>query len=594
VPAEIKGKIEGSSAILEDRQGNLWFGTNKGLFKLKDGVVSVFTTKDGLPGDDVKIIHEDRQGRLWIGTYGGLAQLSPTKNASAFVAYTTKDGLGSNRVRAIHEDAEGVFWIGTYDGGLSRLKDGRITTYTMAQGLFNNGVFQILEDGRGNLWISSNRGIYQAGKQQFNDLAEGKIATLTYIAYGKQDGMLNTECNGGRQPAGIKARDGKLWFPTMGGVVVVDTEAVPFNSQPPPILIEAVSLDRNPTPFNAAVKVKPGQSSLEINYTGLSYVKPEQVRFKYKLAGRDSDWVEAGSRRSVNYSYLPPGNYTFTVIAANSDGVWNNVGASLQITVLPSVWQTWWFISLSILTGCGLIAFVYWRRVSQFRRERVVQEAFSQRLIESQESERKRIAAELHDSLSQNLVIIKNRALHSMATPNDHDRAMEQIEEIAEAANESLSEVREIAHNLRPFQIDRLGLTKAIEAMVNRVAATHALQTRTHLDVIDGLLSPEKEIHLYRVVQESLNNIIKHAAATEAQVTIRKNEQGIEIIIQDNGKGFTPATIRTGESGNGGGFGLLGLTERARILGGVPVILSSPGSGTKVELRVRIKDSSGQ
>jgi signal transduction histidine kinase/ligand-binding sensor domain-containing protein len=587
-PPEIKGKFEGSATIHQDRDGNLWFGSRTGLFKLAGGTVTAYTTKDGLPGDDVKIIYEDRQGRLWIGTYGGLALLKSAANGSvpSFTSYTTKDGLGSDRVRAIGEDADGVLWIGTYDGGLSRLKDGRITTYTMAQGLFSNGVFQVLEDGRGNLWISCNRGIYQVSKKQLNDFADGKIAALTYVAYGKQDGMLNTECNGGRQPAGIKARDGKLWFPTMGGLVAINTEGVPFNAQPPPVLIETVSLDRKPVDFHSGVQVNPDQSSLQIDYTGLSYVKPEQVRFRYKLTGQDNAWVEAGTRRSVNYSYLAPGNYTFTVIGANSDGVWNDVGASIQVKVLPPVWRTWWFISLATLTVIGLVVFSYWRRISQFRREKIVQEAFSQRLIESQESERKRIAAELHDSLSQNLVIIKNRALHSLTTPDDHDRAIEQIEEIAEAANQSLSEVREIAHNLRPFQIDRLGLTKAIDAMVKKVAGTQTVRTTAQMDVIDGLLSPEMEIHLYRIVQESLNNIIKHAAATEAQVTIRKAGQEIAITIQDNGKGFIPATIRSGESSNGGGFGLLGLAERARILKGVWAIESAPGKGTVITIKL--------
>jgi signal transduction histidine kinase/streptogramin lyase len=586
-PPEIAGKFAGCVAIYEDGQGNLWFGARDGLFKLKDHVLSAYTSKDGLPGDDVKIIYEHRQSNLWIGTYGGLAELTIGAHSTpTFISYTTKEGLGSNRVRALHEDADGVLWIGTYDGGLSRLKNGRITTYTMAQGLFNNGVFQILEDGRGNLWISCNRGIYRVSKQQLNDFADGKISALTCIAYGKDDGMLNTECNGGRQPAGFKARDGKLWFPTMGGVVVIDTGAVPFNTEPPPVLIEGVSLDSKPMDSQAGVQVRPGQSSLEINYTGLSYVKPEQVRFKYQLIGQDKTWVDAGTRRSVNYSYLPPGNYTFTVIAANSDGVWNTVGASLQIKVLPPVWRTWWFISLAVLTVVGLVLFVYWRRISQFHREKVAQEAFSQRLIESQEGERKRLAAELHDSLSQNLVIIKNRALHSLTTPNDHDRAIEQIEEIAEAATQSLSEVREIAHNLRPFQIDRLGLTKAIDAMVKRVAGSQLVRTTAHLDVIDGLLAPEIEIHLYRIVQESLNNIIKHAAATEAQVIIRKTKKAIDITIQDNGKGFSPATGGKDETSTGSGFGLLGLAERVRILKGTWTIESAPANGTVIAVKL--------
>jgi ligand-binding sensor domain-containing protein len=188
-------------AIHEDSAGNLWVGTERGLLQLKDGGKTFYTTKDGLPGDNIKVIQEDRQGRLWIGAYGGLAQFKDGR----FSAYTTKDGLASDRVRALYEDNDGVLWIGTYDGGLSRFEAGRFTNYTMEQGLFNNGVFQILEDQRGNFWISCNRGVYRVSRRQLNDFAAGKIPAITCVAYGLQDGFLNTECNGGRQPAGMKA-----------------------------------------------------------------------------------------------------------------------------------------------------------------------------------------------------------------------------------------------------------------------------------------------------------------------------------------------------------------------------------------------------
>jgi ligand-binding sensor domain-containing protein len=392
--------------IHEDKAANLWIGTERGLLRLKDGNKVLYTTRDGLPDDIIRVIREDQQGALWIGTYGGLVRLKDGR----FTVYTTRDGLASNRVRSLYKDNDGVLWIGTYDGGLSRLKNGRFTNYTMEQGLFNNGVFQILEDQRGNFWISSNRGVYRVRRQQLNDFADGKIPAINCIAYGLQDGLLNTECNGGRQPAGIKTRDGKLWFPTQQGAIIIDPEAVPFNSQPPPVLIERVTVDRANVAFGkggAGVRVLPGQANLEISYTGLSYTKPEQVRFKYKLTGQDADWIEAGTRRAANYSYLPPGTYGFTVIAANSDGVWNNTGAQLQVVVLPAFYQTWWFRLLALLSIAGVIGLAFKRRLDQAHRARQAQEAFSRRLIDSQEQERKRIAAELHDGLGQSLVIIK-------------------------------------------------------------------------------------------------------------------------------------------------------------------------------------------
>src|SRR5262249_55244723 len=217
----------------QDGEGALWFGTNRGVVKYKDGVRKFYTTTDGLAGQEVKIILEDRQGALWFGTYGGVTRLKDGE----FTSYRSRDGLGSDHVRSLFEDEQGVLWIGTYDGGLSRLKNGRIATCTTNDGLFNNGVFQILDDGRGNFWMSSNMGIYRASKQEINDFAEGKPRRITCISYGKRDGMLNAECNGGTQPAGVRARDGRLWFPTQLGVAVIDPANVPFHYEPPPVLI---------------------------------------------------------------------------------------------------------------------------------------------------------------------------------------------------------------------------------------------------------------------------------------------------------------------------------------------------------------------
>jgi signal transduction histidine kinase/ligand-binding sensor domain-containing protein len=583
--------------IHQDRHGTFWFGTRKGLVKLQGGKATRYTIKDGLPGDDVKAICETRDGRLWFGTYGGLALLEEGTGKDTFKSFTEAQGLASNQVRSLFEDAQGTLWAGTYDGGLSRFRDGKFTSYRMTDGLYSNGVFQILEDSSGNFWMSSNQGIYRVSRAQLEEFAAGNLNHITSTFFGKSDGMLNAECNGGRQPAGIKTRDGKLWFPTQDGVAIIDPDVIPFNPQPPPVEIESATLSRNNVPLTSELKIEPGQGNLEIRYTGLSFIKPEQLRFRYMLEGLDTEWTEAETRRAAYYPYLPPGNYTFKVIAANADGVWNLQGATLRITVVPPFYRTTWFVVLAALaiTGIGLLIFRY--RVAQLRKTHATREAFSQqllsaqetfsrRLIDSQEAERKRIAGELHDSLSQNLVIIKNRAMIGWQGRDDPEQAFEQIEEIAGAAGEALAEVREIAQNLRPFHIDRLGLTKAIEALVRKVN-TGNLHCTAGVDKIDALLTPDLEINLYRIVQESLNNIVKHAEATEAHVTIERREQTIEIKIQDNGKGFVPPAAKPGESVNGSGMGLIGISERARILGCVPVIQSAPDEGTTIFLSVQ-------
>lgn len=575
-------------AIYEDQQGAVWIGTLKGnapgnpggLYQLKDGEMTHYSVADGLVCSDVRVITQDRQGALWIGTTGGLGRLKDGQ----FTNYTTENGLSHNYIRDIYEAADGALWIGTYGGGLNRFKNGAFTPITTKNGLFDNIVSRILEDDRGYFWMSCNRGIYRINRRELNDVADGKIKAVTSISYGTGDGMAISECNGGAQPAGWKTRDGKLWFPTIKGVVVVDPSV--GNPLPPPIHIEQILVDKISVDLGQTVEIAPNQKDFEVHYTGLCFTAPEKVRFKYQLEGYDDTWVEAGKRRTAYYTHLPPGQYRFRVIAMNNDGVWNLDGASIQFVLLPPFWQAWWFVSLTVLGVGGLVLLIYHRRVSQLKRAKAAHEEFSRRLIEMQEHERKRIASELHDSLSQSLVIIKNRALHSLQTPENSEHAFEQMEEIAEAASQALAEVRQIAYDLRPFQIDRLGLTKAIEAVIRNVASSNKLSITTELDPIDGVLPPELEIHFYRIVQESLSNVVKHAEATEVKVMIKKDGQFMEIVVQDNGKGCT-ADLPVDE---GGGFGWIGMKERARILGASPLIQSAPGQGTTVTLRVALKD----
>lgn len=349
--------LRGIYAFHEDKSGKVWVATNMWLEVYENyKLVRTYTVKDGLPNNFTLLIFEDSNGRLWVGGYGGLAEFRDGK----FVKYTKKDGLTGNQVRSIYEDSDGNLWIGTYDGGLSRFKDGRFVNYMLKDGLYNNGVFAIEEDRRGNFWISSNKGIYRVNKKELNDFADGKIDKINSIGYGKQDGMLNNECNGGRQPASMRDKDGKFWFPTQDGVVVVDPEAETYNSHAPPVVIESATVEREKVDFSKGLIIEPGQKNIEINYAGVSLIKSEQIKFKYKLEGHDPDWVDAGTRRTVYYSYLPPGNYRFHVIAANSDGIWNEKGALISIELKPFFYQTGSFYLLLVAIGI-LALFIVWQ-----------------------------------------------------------------------------------------------------------------------------------------------------------------------------------------------------------------------------------------
>ncbi len=568
-------------AIYPDPDGSLWLGWELGLIHLKDGVEEIFTTQDGLPGNDVKVIIPDATGGLWIGTYGGLTHYLN----GHFQNWTERDGLPSRTVRALYQDPQGALWIGTYDGGLGHLKDGKLTRYTTREGLFNDGVFQILEDGAGSFWFSSNRGIYRVSRSDLEEFAAGRRASITSVGYGKSDGMLNVECNGGRWPAGIRARDNRLWFPTQDGVAVIDPAAVPTNPQPPPVRIESFLVDRTPTAFDREAQIQPQQESFQIDYTALSFINSENIRFKYKLEGLDSDWIDAGTRRTAYYSHVPPGSYTFRVIAANSDGVWNMEGAFVRLRVRPRFYQTWWFLAIAVLSCFGLGFAAYRVRVNKLERARKAQEEFSHKLLASQEEERQRIAAALHDSLGQSLLIIKNRVALAQSDINEKETVEEQLDELSHSASAAIEECREIAYNLRPYQISRFGLAKTLSGIFMRINEVTDIQADVELDKIDDLLTDEAQVNLYRIVQECVNNIIKHSHATEASLYVKRGAGEIDLLIQDNGQGFVQHEPHGEEEGRGG-FGLIGIAERVKMLHGTYEIQSE--QGTRIHLRIPV------
>ena len=586
-------------AIHTDGENALWIGSAGGLRRLKEGVVTSFSIADGLAGNDVKTIIEARGGGLWIGTYDGLTRFENGRLTS----WREADGLPSRTVRALYEEADGTLWIGSYDGGLARFRGGKFTHYNTKTGLPNDGAFQILEDDNRNFWISSNRGIYRVNKDELNDFADGKISRVNSTAYGKSDGMLNAECNGGRSPAGIRASDGRLWFPTQDGVAVIDPREIKTNSQPPPVVIENVRIDNADFDFNqtdvatekaaaanlnrrSRVQIEPSQQNFEIQYTALSFINSENLRFKYKLEGLDQDWIDAGTRRQAYFSHVPPGEYTFRVIAANSDNVWNEQGALLEIVVLPPYYLTWWFLALATLVIAALGYLIFRQRVHQINSRHVAELAFSRRLIDSQEQERKRFAAEMHDGLGQSLVIIKNRARLSLRQSNQNEAALDHLKSISETASHAIEEAREIAFNLRPHLLDRLGLTKTIESMLGKVFSASGIEFRAEIDMIDGVLEKDSEILLYRIVQECASNIVKHSKAENAFIRIEHNERDLNIKIIDDGRGFAPSA--GGDDLSKRSFGLVGIAERTRLLGGKLSIESEPGRGTTVSIIINL------
>ena len=333
---------QSGNSLFEDSKNNLWYG-NYGsgvIVSDREKVIAKYSTADGLAGNVVSIITETHDGAMWFGTTTGLSRLQDGK----FTDFNSNTGLSNEYVRDIYEDQDGTLWIGTYGGGLNRFKDGKFTPITTKDGLFDDIVSRILVDDDDNFWMLGNRGIYSVNRKMLNDFADGKINNIFCTVFTTADGMITSEGNGGYQNAGTRTRDGKLWFPMIDGVVIIDPKQEKL-SPPKPMIDEVFFGGKLVNDYNK-VEINPNNESLEINYTGLNFRKPEQIRFRYRLAGLDENWTDAGTRRLVNYPYLPWGNYRFQLLAANADGVWSEEIAGFEIVVHPPFYRTWWFLIL--------------------------------------------------------------------------------------------------------------------------------------------------------------------------------------------------------------------------------------------------------
>ena len=584
-PGLPKEKLPVIQVIQQVPEGAMFLGTPDGIYVL-DGLGSRWLkAKNGLATDDTRVIIEDHRGDIWIGGYGGLTRI----HNGQFTRWTEAEGLPSNNVRSIMEDRAGDIWVGTYDGGIGWLRNGKWVVFNKDIGLHDNGAFQILEDDQGHFWISSNKGIYRVRRSDLQAIADGKESRVTSVAFGVADGMLSVECNGGVWPAGARDDRGLLWFPTQKGVAIVDPASVTTVAKPPRVEIETASIEHKPQAALDHIVLHPGQTNLEIEYTALSYTRPEQISFRYKLDGMDPTWQNVGQRRTAYYSHLPPGDYVFRVSARNGDGVTSVLDSTMLVTVIPPFYRRWWFGALIFLAMIAAIWGFWQYRIGQLKKERAAQRAFSRELIASQEGERRRIAAELHDSLGQRLIVINNLALFLLrpkAKLGSEEDKQQTIEEIREEASQAIEETRAISYALRPFQLDRLGLTKAIQALTKTVARASEIEITSEVDDIDDAFDEELRINFYRIVQEALNNVVKHSGATRGGVVIKRAKSSVVLTVSDNGKGI-PAEARNVVAGPGG-FGLTGMRERAILLKGTMQIKSTPGVGTLLTIDIPV------
>jgi ligand-binding sensor domain-containing protein/signal transduction histidine kinase len=550
--------------IHSDVRGDLWVGAGRGLNIFRGGRLTRLTAADGLAGEQFRAIAEDAEGNLWFGTDdGGLQRYRDGR----FTSFGADQGLASRGVRALRPVADGSLWIGTRHG-LSRLRDGRFTTFQSDVGLYDDTILQVLEDGRGQLWMSSGRGIFRVSVAQLEDVAAGRRGSLSSTAYGEADGMRSSECEGGTQPAGIRARDGRLWFPTTRGLAVVDPAKVRANDTPPPVAVEELRADGEPIPLGRPVRLPAGTERFEFHYTGLSLTAPDKVRFRYRLHGLDRDWIDAGDRRVAYYTTIPPGRYRFQVAASNNDGVWNEEGTAVEFDLEPRFHQT---AAFYLLCGATLaVALAGWHRL----RVRQMRTRFADVL-----SERVRLAGEVHDTVLQgfNALVLHLSAFARDLSPPQQTRLGRLLTE----AEDYLDEARLSIWDMRA-EPDAT-LSDALARCLQPLRALSPVPVRLDVRGAPRRLPGARQQHVLRVAREAVANAVQHARATAIQVRLAFRPDEVVLEVADDGRGFAPEVLRARADGH---FGLLGMRERAQRLGVSLQVRSEPGRGTQVTLAV--------
>lgn len=578
------GDVTVMTALACGHSGEMWMGTDAGVGRYEGEKAVWYGHNRDLASLDVRAVVEDGAGTVWFGMFGG--GLGCLTNG-VVRQYHKRDGLSSDFVQALHFDRQGELWIGTFGDGLDRMKQGRFSAIGTSQGLPDNVICDIEEDERGNFWMSSFGGILRATKADLDRCADGALKTVPCQALDVGDGMPTLECSGGMQPSGGRTSDGRLWFPTSKGLVVLDPKNVPTNHIVPPVLIEQVQANGRVVLEGAnngdPLRIAPGQQRLDIAYTALSYVAPDKVKFRYRLEPLDSEWFEAGTKRSANYTYVPPGPYTFHVIACNNDGIWNEDGASLALVILPHFWQTWWFRAATAAAGAGLIAGAV--LAATRRRMRLKLERFErQRAIER---ERERIAKDIHDDLGASLTRISMLSQSARRDLDNPEEAAANLDRIYGTARELTRAMDEIVWAVNPKH-DTL---ESLASYLGRFAQEYlsSAGVRCRLDLPAQLLgwAPTAEVrhNLFLAFKEAVHNIVKHAGASEAHVLMELRASELVLAVEDNGRGFEmngSGTAKPAVDRLLPGNGLPNMQRRMAEIGGRCDIQSRPGQGTHV------------
>jgi len=603
------------TALFEDSHGDLWVGTTTGLHKYTGQELTWSAGKEKLVLPDVRAVTEAPDRAIWFGMLGG--GLGFLKDG-ALKQFRKQDGLGSDFVQCLLADKDGTLWIGTSDNGLVRWRKGKFASIAARQGLPSRSLSHLVDDGAGNLWMGSHNGILRATKVDLNRCAEGQSPSVRCLHFGKAEGLASPTCSGGFQPGACQTPNGLLCFPTIKGLAIIDPVNVTRNRVKPRVAIEELLADGQTLDLSANLQspgpipivISPGRQRVEFRYTALSFTAPDKVLFRYKLKGLEPGWVQAGTERSAHYSYLPPGRYTFCVIACNNDEVWNETGASLDLMIQPWFWQTWWFQLAALLSGAGVVG-ASARAVTRRRVRARLQQMERQQAVER---ERARIARDIHDDLGASLTRISMLSQGVRAEVEGQTQAAADADQIFGTARELTRAMDEIVWAVNPTH-DSLD---SLVTYLGRFAQTFlsAAGIRCRLDEPFHLptwsLTAEVRHNVFLAFKEALHNVVKHAHASEVGVSFELWPSGFVLLVTDNGTGFDlhghdappaelstlnplarhsaataaqPSSFHRLAAGNG----LLNMRKRLEEVGGSCQWDSAPGEGTRVRFVINVK-----
>ncbi len=588
------------NALLTTPSGDVWIGTvsPNAVQRLRAGRFQTFTLPQILgPYSSLAV---DAAGRVWAATQGGvLARV----DHETLVDETPMTLGVTHPIGSLCATPDGSLWIGYCGRGVGRLMQGRFTRFDRQQGLPDDFVNYVLEDGHGRLWFAANRGLFSVAEKEFESVAEGRQERMHPAVYGREEGSPALQGSTFYWPAVLRSADGRLWMPAGSGLVVVDTDPLMANREPPPVVIERVVVDgRTVAAYDAGegtegtnsiaplelhqpgacLRLPPGAGQIDLEYTGLSFMASRNVAFKYRLDGLDQTWVEAGSRRVAYYSHLPPGGYRFKVMACSNDGVWNEEGKTLAITVLPYFWQTAWFLWLSLAGFAAGVGGVTWFVARQRDRRRIER----MERLHALERERSRIARDIHDDLGSNLTRIAWLSELARADKTLPDKVEIHSRKIGGYARQMVTSLDEIVWAVNPCNDTLQNLAQYLTHMAHESLGPTSVSCRLEIpsNLPVAVLPAEIRHDLFLAAKEALHNILKHAAASEARIRLALADGVLTLAIEDDGRGFDPAAPSSGR------HGLRNLRQRIENLGGRFQCESAAGCGTRLTFTLKLPD----